>query len=472
MYLKKIGEALKQEIFKKKYETLIAPTRRKKSELHERSIDLQFLSDKSRVVASSAFRRLQAKAQVFSLEENAAVRTRLTHSIEVSLVGQLIAYRVFQRLVEKGHIAPTLLIPFTSSVETACLLHDIGNPPFGHFGESAIRDWVSQKFKSEKDQTLLPFIDSLARFDGNAQGFRIITRLQRHKSDYGLNLTCTQIASTIKYPTGDKKISYFKADENIYADICQNLDLPTAGRHPLSLLMEAADDIAYCMSDIEDGIEKKIVTGESALDCIKEAISTIKNRDAANVILDTLTKIEKDQECDTGIKKFIEFKISITQKLVEWAVDSYINSEVAILDGTFEHGLLKEGTAFEVLFAIKSFAKKKLFNSCHAYDIELSGHSIVVGILDSFNRIIDLNESSFAALLEDTGPHSLALEQRLIWLLPKKHIEVYKACVKNGSLPEMVARTHLIVDYVSGMTDPHALKVYQILKGIKVGVRT
>lgn len=454
----------------KKFTKLISGTRRKTTVHQDRSLPLQFLSDKSRVVTSSAFRRLQAKAQVFSLEENAAVRTRLTHSIEVSLIGQIIAYRVFDQLCQIGEIPEELRIPFTSTVETACLLHDIGNPPFGHFGEAAIRKWVAEYVqKNYAKPEYSDYLSSIAQFDGNAQGFRIITRLQRHKNEFGLNLTCTQIAATIKYPKGStSKINFFKVDEPIYKEVCDLLGMNELSRHPLSYLMEAADDIAYCLSDIEDGIEKRIVTAHDALESIIKNIKKSGNAEALDLLINLYSKAT---ELEDEISKFIEFKVTLTQLLVTMATDAFMAQRHSILSGTQKDALIT-GTGGDILKAVKSFAKNKLFNSCNAYDIELSGHKIVTGILEALSPLLRFTENDFKALLNNEKVDNTALEQRLVWMLPKKHIKVYRDCTSRADAPEIVHRVHLLVDYVAGMTDTHALKVFQILNGIKIGVRT
>lgn len=240
-------------------------------------------SDRARLIYSAPFRRLQQKAQVFSLEGNSAVRSRLTHSIEVAHIGRYIIAEICNRFEKDGNQQKKFWkensLALSNIVETACLMHDIGNPPFGHFGEAAISNWA----KSETTKNILceslsveypkkydysPLKD-FEYFDGNPQGFRIITKLQGDDGFYGFNLTYVQLASFLKYthsPSSklnnpnapfSKKIGFFDTEKDIIVSAWNSLGIKHHNRHPLGFLMEASDDISYCISDIEDGIEKK-----------------------------------------------------------------------------------------------------------------------------------------------------------------------------------------------------------------------
>jgi len=252
--------------FTEKILPLVTPIRRRNSTITDtRSILIESESDKGRVINSASFRRLQQKAQVFPLEPNAAVRSRLTHSIEVSQVGRHIAQKVIESTLESSNQPYIELAAFVNTIETACLLHDIGNPPFGHLGETAIQCWFTKsKFGDARE------FKDLCNFDGNPQGYRIASFLSG-KDSFGLNLTCTQLLSMIKYPTDVtgkdagapyKKIGIFDADYAGYEDACEKLDWVPRRKFPFVYLMDAADDIAYSMSDLEDGIEKKVVSIE------------------------------------------------------------------------------------------------------------------------------------------------------------------------------------------------------------------
>ncbi|MDE2153095.1 MAG: dNTP triphosphohydrolase, partial [Betaproteobacteria bacterium] len=250
-------------------------------------------SDRARVLYSSPFRRLQDRAQVFSLETNAAIRSRLTHSLEVAHVGRAIASRFFdssygEKFVpnhDERSALPTI-------VETGCLMHDLGNPPFGHFGETAIKEWF--EIKEDDVKKILGAEDSKAKksvafkrmyadftgFDGNAQTLRIITKLQYNIDKYGLNLTFPQIAAVIKYPwtsysdrrPSGKKFGIFHTEYGTFQETWKALGLQEGQRHALAYLVEAADDISYCMSDIEDGLEKRVISWTEFICYLKESI--------------------------------------------------------------------------------------------------------------------------------------------------------------------------------------------------------
>lgn len=285
------------------YEKLLCTARIRPSTKGERPSVVQTGSDRGRIVFSSAFRRLQQKAQVFPLDPNAAVRTRLTHSLEVAHTGRYLAQGILYRLRQAAGLDYTNSWlseheqVFTDIVEAACLIHDIGNPPFGHFGEAAIRDWFSdsgrKKFrdyarsnkieeKTVERYLAREYLDFLT-FDGNPQGLRLITKLQGDDGTTGLNLTFALLMAYLKYnclPDKSKlanahgtweKPGFFFTEADIIRDVATQLGMRSESRHPLSYVMEAADDICFCMSDIEDGIEKRIVSIDEVFEKVPDA---------------------------------------------------------------------------------------------------------------------------------------------------------------------------------------------------------
>ena len=236
----------------------------------------QLESDRGRIINSAAVRRLQQKTQVFPLERNAAVRSRLTHSLEVQQTGRFIVRTLYKQLGERaGEFGlDGLERPLESLVEMTCLMHDIGNPPFGHFGEFAIGQWFNANLESLFDAAVPAgqgdaslrgrMLADLKQFEGNAQAIRLVVSLSR------LNLTYTQTAGLLKYvraayaPRPDKgapgaylhkKPGFYLSEEPFVADLRQALGLRPGTRHPVAYIMEAADDIAYCLADIEDSVE-------------------------------------------------------------------------------------------------------------------------------------------------------------------------------------------------------------------------
>lgn len=399
-------------------------------------------SDKGRVVNSASFRRLQQKAQVFPLDTNAAVRTRLTHSIEVSQVGRHIAQKIIEKHSGAGN-EYIKLAAFVNTIETACLLHDIGNPPFGHLGEAAIKEW----FKSKKCPV---DVDDLKEFDGNPQGFRLVSLLSGLDS-FGLNLTCTQLLSTIKYPWGSedkpegKKIGLFSADLHTYKKCCDELGWKDGKKFPLLYLMEAADDIAYSMSDLEDGLEKNILTMRD----IEEAFPEQKTD-------------------DENIEAFVSFKTNIINDAVDFVSQNFLDNLDKILQGEDIDLLSVDTEVGALLDKVKNFARENVYSHESAEKVELAGRSIIKGLLNHFSPLLELDEVKFMMLVnreKGIKKHELDFHIRMFNLLPKRYVDKYLVAERGT---EKERRAHLIVDYISGMTDDFALEIYQVLEGIRI----
>jgi len=408
----------------------------------DRGILIASESDKGRVVNSAAFRRLQQKAQVFPLDTNAAVRTRLTHSIEVSQVGRHIAQKIIEKCSGAGNDY-LKLAAFVNTVETACLLHDIGNPPFGHLGEAAIKEW----FKSDGCPV---DVDDLKEFDGNPQGFRLVSLLSGYDS-FGLNLTCAQLLSIIKYPWGvegkpeGKKIGLFSSDFLTYKKCCDVLGWEKGKKFPLLYLMEAADDIAYSMSDLEDGLEKNILSIRD----IKEAFP--------------------DQKFDDeNIEPFVSFKTNIINNAVEFVSQNFLDNLDKILRGEDIDLLSIDTEAGALLDKVKNFARKNVYSHESAEKVELAGRSIIKGLLNHFKPLLQIDDKKFMILVnreKGIKKHELDFHIRMFNLLPKRYVNKYLE-TERGSEEER--RAHLIVDFIAGMTDDFALETYQILEGIRI----
>ena len=246
-----------------------------------RSLLTETESDRGRIIQSAAIRRLQQKTQVYPLETNAAVRSRLTHSLEVQQTGRFLAQTIINKFNNSNQLSAVGLAGketvFTNIVEMSCLIHDVGNPPFGHFGETAISGWIRSNAPGSHQsaagtpsklftETLLP---DLAVFEGNAQGLRIISQLQN------LNLTYSQMAALMKYTRPPfetrpeksspeyyrkKKPGYYYSEAELVNKIQSHLNIDKGCRFPLVYIMEAADDISYCIADLEDAVDKGILS--------------------------------------------------------------------------------------------------------------------------------------------------------------------------------------------------------------------
>jgi len=511
----------------KPYAKLLSNDRLRASGEPGRSLEEEANSDRGRVLFSAPFRRLQDKAQVFSLESNASVRSRLTHSLEVASIGTFVAQQALTRFT-RAELADLGLEgserPFCTFVETACLLHDLGNPPFGHFGELEISSWFEGK-KVELSEGVGPKFEKqwqdhysdFTNFDGNPQGFRIAAKLQASNTHdlYGLNLTATTLAATIKYPWNSsqilpprKKAGYFRSEEQTKNAVCSALGLKQEQRHPLAYLMEAADDIAYCISDIEDGIEKGLISGVEFSNYLKERLKDapvfspklkVRRGDAATVkdieaIWEGITKLKNAYRTIDGAKydkltamNAMDILRSAAIRLMARQAGSvFYKRHCEIVNDGKEFALLREKSciAKPLLDALNGFAKAHLYVCPTVLNREITAHAVLSGLLDAYLPILKCDTPRFTAILD--GKHNdlqgrlIARETSLISRIARKYLAVYREEVRRVIPPpgagkgysdvmEKLYRIRMIVDYVSGMTDKFALQTYQLISGAQVG---
>ncbi|UTM59875.1 dGTPase [Photobacterium sp. CCB-ST2H9] len=466
-----------------------------------------FESDRGRIINSAAIRRLQQKTQVFPLERNAAVRSRLTHSLEVQQVGRFIARQVSywldrEETVEKDELQ-SLLPVMESVVEMACLMHDIGNPPFGHFGEKAIADWFSSnvelifKAQDKAPAELTAVLQrDISNFEGNAQAIRLIHSLLK------LNLTYTQTAAILKYtrPAYEeydsqhsehnmlkKKPGYYLSEQPFIEEMQKILEMDPGCRHPLCYIMEAADDISYCLADIEDAVEKKILTVPDLTKLITESYLSLGKDPAAEEhfyfrkrisLTDILNKAFQkyaDEDIDKNNQFFIELRVYLHHILVNYAARQFNENLESIFHGTYNSSLLNEGSSAHCLSeAFKTVAFKEVFSHPEVEMQELRGHRIIQGLLDIYKPLLILSEDEFSNLLSRNKKmmRKLPLETRLLNKLPGKHIRAYLAAIEDAkndsptlylSAWEKYYRCRLLQDYISGMTDQFAYDEYKRL---------
>jgi dGTPase len=490
------------------HKSLIAPDRyRGKSTILNREIDEEALSDRARVLYSSAFRRLQQRTQVFAVSKDAAVRTRLTHSLEVASVGRWVA----QKLVEGplNRLEPRYRAALVLLVETACLAHDIGNPPFGHFGEAAIQTWFRNNWKTKagkelaSNKNLKVLIKDFEQFDGNPQGMRILTRLQgltkERRTLYGMDLTFSQVLTALKYPRGpkdtrsrwEKKPGFFESERPRVEKAWNALGFGPDRRFPLAYLVEAADDISYCISDVEDGIDQGILT---VRDFFNELQVWIERRKPKKPALSDLREKAKKQSDDAkkhpaeAKDHFMDFKVYFTRTMIQEAAKAYgEGSSPDVRDGS-RFGLLDGTDAEDLLKTLKGVAKKFLYIDEKVQRPFLAGLRIVHGILDQYGELLKLNRERFALLrkawksADRDAVHKENLQTLLPLLdrLPAHYLDVYDSAIDRkyqesaGLMKvwgeeswEWFSRAHLIVDYVSGMTDDFAYRSYQVISGAR-----
>ncbi|MBQ4833669.1 dGTPase [Pseudoalteromonas sp. MMG010] len=458
-------------------------------------------SDRGRIINSAAIRRLQQKTQVFPLERNAAVRSRLTHSLEVQQVGRFIVQRIFAYLTpqqQKEYGLTTLERPLESLVEMACLMHDIGNPPFGHFGEAAINHWFSSHLHqltpercSDPHTSIGVIFKPLARdicnFEGNAQGLRIIHSL------LGLNLTYCQSAGILKYtrPAGlehsnieitksylMKKVGYYYSEKHFVETLQQALEIEQYCRHPASYIMEAADDISYCLADIEDAVEKDIITIDLLCEKLKEQFSKVlinftleqcEQKDFVAKAVDTALLKAQQQPYNFNSEFFIYLRVALLHPLVNHAAKRFIKHIEPIYHGDFNHALLEDKSYLHaVTQTLKKVAAQYVFSHKEVEKLELQGYRIINGLLDCYKPLLQLSSLDFKRALH--GDQRLLVESRLVKKLSKKHLNSYQHALDamqeepdHHSAYEFYYRCRLIQDYISGMTDQFAYDEYRSL---------
>lgn len=460
----------------------------------------KFESDRGRIINSAAVRRLQQKTQVFPLERNAAVRSRLTHSMEVQQVGRFIVQSIYRELSQENQLAFGLNgfeRCLESVVEMACLMHDIGNPPFGHFGEQAINDWFARKlsssYPSREFSLPAPLIRDIGCFEGNAQGIRLVHSL------LGLNLTYAQIAGILKYtrcgteskPESDsmfsyvkKKVGFYLSEQSFVQKLQACLAMEPGHRHPVSYIMEAADDISYCIADLEDAVEKGIID----LPRLQQALNTefaeqlsrfnLRSDCPANVDLPAfLERAQRAAEKDRigpDSHFFIALRVSVIHPLVNHAVKRFIENIEDIYHGSFNAALLEDNSyAHAITATLKRVARKQVFCHREVEAMELRGYRVITGLLDLYQPLLQLSPEQFTAILKQQKNAPL-LETRLFKKIPIKYVRAYEKAVfidKDSALlaqygeheMEFYYRCRMIQDHISSMTDQIAFDEYRAL---------
>ena len=461
-------------------------------------IDVSIESDRGRILSAPAFRRLQKRTQVFALELNASIRTRLTHSLEVGQTARFIAKSIFSKLKKDGldkYKLDEFENAFVSTAEMTSLLHDIGNPPFGHFAEQTINKWMKndalpilEKFEtsSEEMEELKELLKKdICNYDGNAQAIRVITKLQR------LNLSYMQILAVLKYTRGAfedrvkgssldylrKKPGFYYSEKDYIENIQKILDVKIGHRFPITYIMEAADDISYLTADLEDSVEKGILSLDEVYHLIKRECEKEGEDYLLEVIEDRYQQAKEKEEPYQFSMFFTLFRAKFVTSLVYHVVDIYINNHEAIFDGSFNYALLeydKKSKYYKAIEILQNISTKYIYQNKDVQELELQGYTIINGLLDSYKPLLELNSSDFEKLLKDERI-TCFISMRLIKRLSSKQIVAYRNDVEKldktneeeFAILEWYHRVRLIIDYISGMTDDFALDEYQTLLAMK-----
>ena len=418
----------------------------------------EFEVDFDRIIFSQPFRRLQDKTQVFPLPEMDFVHTRLTHSLEVSSVGRSLGKNIAVQIIENN---PDLndITPhdFGAITGAASLAHDVGNPPFGHSGEEAISDFFRSNPKGSKIKDELSDAEwnDLTKFEGNAQGFRLLIR----NNLQGLKITKATLVAFTKYPRpslvvnedkarkSQKKYGYFQSEKEEFSELADTLGLISLSnadniwcRHPLAFLVEAADDICYNIIDLEDGFGLGLVS-------YKDAEGFLANILQDRFMPEKLNGIPGDKE-KIGVLRAVTIQV-----LVEQVTKIFLENEVDILSGQFDTALTGKIPAAAALDKISDFSIENIYRSRQVLEKEAAGFEVISGLLETFLEAVFLK---FYSTESYTGKH-----QSIYRLLPE--YTKFKLEEKEKSAYENVL---IVTDFISGLTDSSALSIFRTIKGI------
>lgn len=421
----------------------------------------EYQRDFDRIIFSSAFRRLQDKTQVFPLAESDYVRTRLTHSLEAASVGRSLGTLVGAALMERYQDLSDLRVSpsdFGAIVAAACLAHDIGNPPFGHSGEDAIRLFFEihptgqHLLASLSDEQRADFL----RFEGNAQGFRILTRLQSPDNPGGLQLTFATLGAFTKYPRSAsydgntrgvsvRKHGFLIAEKEHFADVACALKLTARDegvwvRHPLAYLVEAADDICYHVVDVEDAYRLGILR----YDEVETVLADIIGDEGLSRRLATMGD-------DKGRIEYLRAR-SINA-LVEQAAHHFLDIEKELRSGEHDMPLLAEVKATKGMHALRLLGESRIYMAPPVVEVEAAGFEVLAGLLAIFSSAIEAQAMGV--------PN--AKERMRLRLIPAQFLGP-----DGGIHVDPYQRLLRVTDFVSGMTDSYAVSLYKKVTGISL----
>ena len=416
-----------------------------------------FQQDYDRIVFTSAFRRLKDKTQVFPLSKSDYVRTRLTHSLEASCVGRSLGAVVGREIIARHGLKDVESGDFGAIVAAACLAHDIGNPPFGHAGEDAIREWFRISGLLERHQFTAAQRADFERYEGNAQGFRIVSRLQSPANPGGLQLTSAVLATFTKYPRpshvtdeldgkSGKKFGFFQQDADNFARVAASTGLVeripgTAWRrHPLAFLVEVADDTCYLIVDLEDAARLGFVPYKDAECLLADLAGNTINGGRLDRLLDPKERLEYLRAKAIG-------------RLLDSAAAVFLENEAAILDGSFDEELLDQSPVGVPLQAVLRVAKETIYTARPALEIETAGFEVLGALLALYTNAVE-------AAAEVPGTRVTTRERMLLRLLPTQFLG-------HDGRPDADPYVRLlqVADFVAGMTDSYAVDMYRKLKG-------
>lgn len=470
------------------WEQLLSTKRsRGASNKYSKSTDLrsEFEKDYHRIIGSASFRRLQDKTQVFPLDKSDFIRTRLTHSLEVSSLAKSLGQNIGENILvhqKDSGFTSGMKEDICNILQCAGLIHDIGNPPFGHFGETAIREWFERRLpvlayngRPIEEVLTLQMRQDFYNFEGNAQALRLVTKLHFLVDEQGMNLTYALLNTIVKYPVSsvginkksgnikDKKMGYYFADEDMFEEIA--VQTGTNGlRHPLTFILEAADDIAYKTADIEDAFIKGFITYHGLLEELKELQE--RYPDATQSAFQPAEKLQglyrrgkerhvKDPE-EYAIKNWI---VRVQGVLISCATCGFTSNYEAIMEGSYTHDLFHDTFAEKLMDLLGDMAYRKVFTSEAIYRMEVAEAAMIDYLMDKFVTAV--------IHYDVPGQNLNSIDMRMVSFISSNYKNAYHYHAQGKSDAErLYLRLLLVTDYICGMTDSYAKRLYQELKAI------
>lgn len=421
-----------------------------------------FEQDYDRIIFSSPFRMLQDKTQVFPLPKHDFVHTRLTHSLEVSSVGRSLGKNAGETIIRRH---PELLEKRIVSndigaiVSAACLAHDLGNPPFGHSGEEAISDFFRTTPEGRRVSEITNEKETydLTHFEGNAQGFRILNKNQYQ----GLRLTFATLAAFSKYPKeslistpekdrkSHKKFGFFQTEKEIFIELAQETGLVSAltddlvwRRHPLAFLVEAADDICYHLIDLEDG-------------CNTGLVSFGETKELLGQILGNKFKPEKLNRIGSVREKTGALRAMAIGELIDQSVTAFLDHEQEMLTGSFDTALTELIPTSGTLRDIIKLSVDKIYRSASVTETEVAGFEALEGLLEAYVPAVVR-----VGVNREKKPRDITT----LRLMP----EEFRNAIVNDEFTGAYPAVRLCLDFISGLTDSHALALFRRIRGISL----
>lgn len=450
----------------------------------QKSADLrsEFEKDYHRIIGSASFRRLQDKTQVFPLDKSDFIRTRLTHSLEVSSFGKSLGQNIGENILKyrkDSGFTPQMKEDICHILECAGLIHDIGNPPFGHFGETAIREWFKRnlskiEFEGRPVSEILTeqMREDLYHFEGNAQALRLVTKLHYLVDENGMNLTYALLNTIIKYPvasteihpeSGDikeKKMGYYFAERQIFEEVSKATGT-NGRRHPLTYILEAADDLAYKTADIEDAFVK----GYISYRMLETELKALKER-CPEASFDPLEKLQRlyARGNEKGVRNPESYAVKnwivrVQGFLITCATFGFTSNYDAIMEGTYKQDLFYGTFGEQLMELLGEMAYRNVFCSSDIYRMEISESVMLDFLMDQFVGAI---------LYYDTEHELGTIDERLVSFISDNYRNAYRLHSKGKNEAEkLYLRLLLVTDFVCGMTDGYAKRLYQEMKATR-----